>query len=162
MILLKRQYSKIWPFLMVDIYNGNLGVIGYWVIGAGCKINKDLELSPSSPNCSKHYWKLLPLLVCIDWSSLVTSCVVFQKIYSKMYIVSYTVILIVTSDSVNHRMAINTKTWITWERNIIFLWSKKILNLCLRWHILRSYRFVAEVTCISFVSRPLIMKLIRP
>ena len=24
--------------------------------------------------------------------------------------------------------------------------SKKILNLCLTWHILRSYRFVADVT----------------
>ena len=32
------------------------------------------------------------------------------------------------------------KTWISWERNIIFL------NLCLSWHILRSYRFLAEVT----------------
>ena len=40
----------------------------------------------------------------------------------------------------------NTITWISWERNIIFLWNKKILNLCLRWHILRSYCFVAEVT----------------
>ena len=43
-------------------------------------------------------------------------------------------------------MVKNTKTWISWERNIIFLRNKKILNLCLRWHILRSYRFVAEVT----------------
>ena len=30
--------------------------------------------------------------------------------------------------------------------NIIFLWNKKILNLCLRWQILRSYCFVVEVT----------------
>ena len=29
---------------------------------------------------------------------------------------------------------------------MIFLWNKKILNLCFIWHILRSYRFVAEVT----------------
>ena len=43
-------------------------------------------------------------------------------------------------------MVKNTKTWISWERNIIFLRNKKILNLCLRWHILRSYHFVAEVT----------------
>ena len=40
----------------------------------------------------------------------------------------------------------NTKTWISWERNITFLQNKKILNLPLRWHILRSYCFVAEVT----------------
>ena len=30
--------------------------------------------------------------------------------------------------------------------NITFLQNKKILNLGLRWHILRSYHFVAEVT----------------
>ena len=50
------------------------------------------------------------------------------------------------TDLVNHGIVWNTKTWISWERNITFLWSKKIINLCLKWHILRSYRFVAEVT----------------
>ena len=29
---------------------------------------------------------------------------------------------------------------------MIFLRNKKICNLCFRWHILRSYRFVVEVT----------------
>ena len=38
------------------------------------------------------------------------------------------------------------KNWISWERNIIFLRNKKNLNLSFRWQILRSYRFVAEVT----------------
>ena len=50
------------------------------------------------------------------------------------------------TDLVNHEMFKNTKTRISWERNITLLWNKKILNLCLRWHILRSYRFVAEGT----------------
>ena len=50
------------------------------------------------------------------------------------------------TDLVNHGMVKNTKTWISWERNIIFLRNKKIVNLCFRWHILRSYRFVMEVT----------------
>ena len=36
--------------------------------------------------------------------------------------------------------------WISWERNIAFLRNKKILNLCLTWHILRSCCFVAKVT----------------
>ena len=49
-------------------------------------------------------------------------------------------------DLVNHEIVKNTKTWISWERNITVLRNKKILNLSLRWHILRSYRFVAEVT----------------
>ena len=47
---------------------------------------------------------------------------------------------------VNHGMVKNTKTWISWEQNISFPGHKKILNLYLRWHIFRSYRFfVAEV-----------------
>ena len=32
------------------------------------------------------------------------------------------------------------------EKEQTVLRNKKILNLCLRWHILRSYHFVAEVT----------------
>ena len=67
-----------------------------------------------------------------------------QKIHSKMYPVLCTNIHHDVTDFVNHRMVKNTKTWISWIRNIIFLWQ--ILNLYLRWHILRSYRFLAEVT----------------
>ena len=109
-------------------------------------MEKGLEPSPSPPYCSKEYWKLLHLLITINWPSLVTSLVVYQKIYSKMYLVSYTNTHCDITDSVNHGMVKNTKTWISWERNIIFLWNKKNLNLCLRWHILRCYHFVAEVT----------------
>ena len=72
--------------------------------------------------------------------------VVVQKIYSNMYFLLCTNTHRHVTDSVNHRMVKITKTSISWERNIIFLRNKKILNLCLRWHILRSYRFVAEVT----------------
>ena len=43
-------------------------------------------------------------------------------------------------------MVKNTKTWISWQWNITFLSNEKILNLCLRWHILRSSCFAAEVT----------------
>ena len=69
-----------------------------------------------------------------------------QKIYSKMYLLSCTNTHRDVTDSVYHGKVKNTKTWISWERNIIFLRNKKILNLYLRWHILSSYRFVAEVT----------------
>ena len=75
-----------------------------------------------------------------------TSWVVVPKIYSKMHFVSCTNTHCDITDLVNHGMVKNTKTWISWERNIIFLWSKKTLNLCFRWHILRSYCFVAEIT----------------
>ena len=107
---------------------------------------KDLAPSPSPPNYLKDYWKLLPLLISISWPSLVTSWVMVQKIYSKMYLVSCTNTHRDVTGSVNHGMAKNTKTWICWERNIIFLRNEKVLNLCLRWHILKSYRFVEEVT----------------
>ena len=50
------------------------------------------------------------------------------------------------TDLVNHATVKNTKTWISWERSIVFLQNKKILNLCFRWHIFRRYCFVAEVT----------------
>ena len=48
-------------------------------------------------------------------------------------------------DLENHVLVKNTKTWISWERNITFLRNKKILNLCLIWRILRGCCFVAEV-----------------
>ena len=35
------------------------------------------------------------------------------------------------TDLVNHGMSKNTKTWISWEWNIMFMWNTKILNLCL-------------------------------
>ena len=50
------------------------------------------------------------------------------------------------TDLVNHGMVKNTKTWISWEWSITFLQNRKNLNLCIRWNILRSYCFVANVT----------------
>ena len=75
--------------------------------------------------------------------SLVT---VVRKIYLKKNLASWTKTHHDVTDLVNHEMVKNAKTWISWERNITFLEKKKILNLCLRWHILRSYHFLAEVT----------------
>ena len=109
-------------------------------------MEKDLESSLSPPNFSKDYWKLLPLLIPINWPSLVTSWVEVQKIYSKMYLVLCTDTHRDVTDSVNHGMVQNTKTWISWEQNVIFPWNKKILNLCLICCILRSYCCEAEVT----------------
>ena len=97
-------------------------------------------------SCSKDSWKFLPLLTSINWPSLVTYWVVAQKIYSKMHPVLCTNTHHDVTDLVNHGMVKNTKIWISWERNITFLRSKKNYNLCLRWHILRSYDFAVEVT----------------
>ena len=72
--------------------------------------------------------------------------VVFQKIYSKMQSISCTNTHPEVAELVNHGSVKNTKTWISWERNITFPRDKKTLKLCLRWHVLKSYRFATEVT----------------
>ena len=67
-------------------------------------------------------------------------------IFSKMHLVSCTNTHHGIINLVNYGMIQNTKTWISWEQNITFLWNKEILNLCFRWYILRSYHFVVGVT----------------
>ena len=62
----------------------------------------------------------------------------FKRYIQKMHPISCTNTHHDITDLVSHG--------ISWEWNITFLWNKKILNLCIRWHILRSYHFVAEVT----------------
>ena len=75
------------------------------------------------------------------------------KRYSKMHLVSCTNTHHDVTDFVDLGIVKNTKTWISSERNITFLRNKKILNLRLRWHILRSYCFVVQVTFNSFFSK---------
>ena len=124
----------------------NPDIIGYWVIGAGCEIEKDLELSPRPPNCSKNSFKLLFLFISINWPSLVTLWVVVQEIYSKIHPILSTNTHHDVTDLANFGMLKSRKTWISWEWNINFIRNKKFLNLCIIWHIFRSYRFVAELT----------------
>ena len=73
-------------------------------------------------------------------------CVVVQQIYSQMHPISCTNTHHDFTDLVNHWIRKNTKTWISQEQKITFLWNKKTFYLFLRWHILRSSCFVAEVT----------------
>ena len=70
--------------------------------------------------------------------------------YIQKWALSHVIILIMVTHLVNHGMVENTKNLISWEWNIAFLRNKKILNLFFRWHILGSYRSVAEVTCNCF------------
>ena len=92
--------------------------------------DKKLSLTPS--NCPKDSW--------------------LNELWFKRYIkkCTFSHVLINThhdvTDLVNNGMVKNAKTWLSGEQNITFLWNKKILNLYLSWHILRSYCFVAEVT----------------
>ena len=50
------------------------------------------------------------------------------------------------TDLVSYGIVENTKTLISQERKTIFLRNNEILNLCLKCHILRSYRFVVWET----------------
>ena len=118
----------------------NRDIIGYRVIGAGCLLEKDLKLSLTPPNCSTDSWKLLPLVTSIHWPSLVASC--GSKDISKIHPVLCINTHHDVTDLANHGMVKNTKTRISWEWNITFLQHKQILNLCLRWHTLKSYHFV--------------------
>ena len=59
------------PFQKKKMEHWNLDITGYWVIWAGCSIEKNLEPSPNPPNCSEDSWNLLHLLISINWTSLV-------------------------------------------------------------------------------------------
>ena len=59
-------------------------------------IQQDLAINPSHPNCSKDYWKLLPLVIFINWSGLMTSWAVIQ-IFIQICTLSYVLIPILTS-----------------------------------------------------------------
>ena len=89
------------------------------------------------------------LLVSINWRSLVTSWFVVQKIYSKMHLISCTNadcdITDLAKKIIKKYLKIQKHEYL--ENGTYFFYEiKKILNLRFRWHILRSYHFVAEVT----------------
>ena len=142
MILLKWQYSKICPFLIVDVFvpyslfqkNEALESWHDWLLSNWSSLLnwKGPGTKPQSSNCSKSFRKILLLLTSISWPGLVGYWVVVQKIYLKMYPVSCTNTHHDVIYLLNRGMAKNTKMWISWEQNITFLWNKIILNLCLR------------------------------
>ena len=76
---------------------------------------------------------------------------VVQKIYLKMHPVSCTNTYYDVTDLLIYGMVKNIKTSISWEGNITFLWKKKIINQCLRWHILISCHLVAEIAFKDYV-----------
>ena len=115
-------------------------------MGQVAKLKRTWNLASIFQIVQKIFWKLLSLLISISWPNLVISWVAVQKIYSKMHPVSFPNIYRDVTDLVNHGMFKNKKTRISWERNVILVRNKKNLNLCLRWHILRNYRFISEVT----------------
>ena len=130
-----------------------LDIIGFWVIGAGCYIKKSLKRSSNTPNRSKDFTKILILLI-YQLTKFAGLMRCGSKDIFKIHPVSWTNNHHDVTSLVNHGIVKNTKTWISRELNITFLWSKNILNLCLRCRVLRSYHFVAEVTfkgCVHYI-----------
>ena len=134
-------------FLNVNLFkkmkHWYLDIIGYWVIGAGWK---DLKLSHGPQIVEKIPENYFP---CIYRS--IGKVWWVNELWFKSYIqnctLSYLIILTMTSRIWYIIWWLkNTKTWICWEQIIAFLKFEKVLNLCLRWHILRSYCFVLKVT----------------
>ena len=132
---MKWQYNDLCQFLVVDIYHFHslinpfkkmkrwkLDKFGYWVIGASCSSEKGLELNPNRPNRSKDFWKILSLLISINWLTLM-SC--YSKDIFFWIPVSFTNSHHDVTDLVNRGMVENIKTWISWEPNITFLSNKK-------------------------------------
>ena len=90
-------------------------------------IPKGMKLSPSPSNCLKDFRKILPLLISINWPSLVGFNVWWFKRYIQKCTVSRTNTHHDVTDLVNLGMIKNIKAWISREQNITFLWNKKYL-----------------------------------
>ena len=122
--------------LIKKVKHWNLDIIGYWVIAAGCWIEKDLEHSPKTFRLFKRFLKIIVLAYIYQLvkSDDLMSC------GSKDVFKNHNV-----TKLVNHEIVKNTKTWIFWEWNTTFLQNKKILNLHLRRHNLKGYQLAAKV-----------------
>ena len=156
---LHEKDKKIWlfnswhlPFLNVPYSpfhkKWNTGIltllVSEYIIGTVSWIKKDLELSPSPPNCSKDSWKLL-VLFCLYLSTGQVWWI--NEFWSKIYIQECSCTCtnnhLDVTNLANHGMVILN---IMKTENSF---SMEFLNLFLRWHILRSYLFVAKVTFIK-------------
>ena len=143
MILLKRHYGKIRPIFIVHIFNCPLFIFSK---------NETLEswhnwlLSNRS-----RTWNVAPVFQIVQkipenyCSCLYLSIGQVWWLNELRYIFKDAPSLMDVADLVNHDLVENTKNWMSWKLNILFPRNKKILNLCLRWHIFRSYCFLAEV-----------------
>ena len=99
-----------------------------------------MELSRSPPNCSKDFWNYCTCLYLLIGQ--LRNCVLKDIFENAVFCTNIHLDVI---DLVHHGMVKNTK-FDYLENETTFLRNKKISNLCLRWHILRSYRFIVEVT----------------
>ena len=126
--------------LFKNMKHWNLHITGYWVIGAGCYIEKGLELGPSHPYCLKHSLKLLPLLISINYLS--NKVWWLNELWFKWYIQKCTLLHVLIFIMTSLLWYIMRQLKI---QKLEYLENRKILNQCFRWHILRSYPFAVEV-----------------
>ena len=99
----------------------NLDIIGYWITGTGWKEPKTAPF----PKLFKRFLKIIVLSYIYQLAMFGGLRVTVRKIYSKMHPVSCTNTHHDVTDLIKHGIFENTETWISWERNIIFLRNKK-------------------------------------
>ena len=130
MILSKWQYSKIWSFLIADIYHFYLSLIHLFKKMKHWNLDIIGFLEIPENYCAWLYWSTGQ----VWW---------LNELLCKRYIWTCTTNTHDVIDLVDHRMFKNIKN--QFLDNGIWLFCD-IYDLCLRWHIVRIYRLLAEVT----------------
>ena len=132
------------PLLLIHLFkkmkHWNLNIAN-WLLSNWDRLLK--RKGPETLPQSSKFFKRLHRIIVIVYSYLSVGQVwwLHHELWIKRYIQKCTLSHITSctnthpdvTDLVNHDgMVKNTKNWISWEWNIIFLWNKKILNLCFR------------------------------
>ena len=117
---------------------------------------------PQSSKLFKRFLKIIALVYIYQLTKFGSLMICGSKYIFEKCTVSHVLIFIWCHGfgKLGDVMVKNAET-ISWEWNITFLQNKKNGNLCLRWHILRSYHFVEEVTFNGFYvlsKKPLALK----
>ena len=110
----------------------------------------------------KKNWNLASILQIVQRISVNYCPCLYLSIGNVWCLVSKDIFKNDVTDLIRYELVKITKTWIPWERNITFLQKKKFI-ICASdyecWDILRSYRFIVELTEYCFSYTPPILLL---
>ena len=121
-------------------------------MGPFSKLQRTWNLTPDLKTVQRIPVNYFPCL-CLSIGRVWSLHGMWFNIYLKMHPVSCSNTHHEVTHMVNHGKVENTKTWTSWEGNITFLPNKKIVNVCLRLHILRTYYFLVYASFKYFGSK---------
>ena len=78
---------------------------------------------------------------CVSFSCNFMPCSGYSALHGVNLNQKRKILIMMSYILLNHGLVKNTRISMSWKQN-----KTKILNLCIGWHILRSYRFLADVT----------------